>query len=92
MTISELTLDKLKHIKGKYWYSSFNGIKNIFYVTLEWNGKIKEIEPVDLKEMLIDLSDKVPYGNNFCSVVECLKIPFIHEARQLDEELYYTFK
>ena len=91
MTISELTINDLYHIKGNYWYSSFNGIKNIFYIRRECN-KIKEIEPTELKEMLIELSDKVPVGNNFTSIVECLKIPFIFEARLLDEEwLNYFF-
>jgi hypothetical protein len=93
MTISELTLKDLKHIKGRYWYSSFNGVKNIFYVIIDYRDNIKEIEPVDLKEMLIDLSDKVPFGNSFVSVVECLNInyEFMLEAKLLDEELMYSF-
>jgi len=96
MTISELTLRDLHHIKGRYWYSSFNGIKNIFYVTLDfYNGAnhIKEIEPVNLKEMLIDLSDKVPFGNNFISVCECLGLNFDfgYEAKMLDKTLVEAF-
>jgi len=93
MTISEITLKDLRRIKGRYWYSSFNGVKNIFYIILDWRDNIKEIEPVDLREMLIDLSDKVPFGNNFVSIVECLNLnySFEYEAKLLDEELMYSF-
>jgi len=92
ITLKDIRIEHLHHIKCNYWYSEFNGVKNIFVVKLDMFGrKIIEIEPACLKTMLEDLSDKVPYGNNYVSVAEHLRIPFVYEAIELDKTFCRAF-
>ena len=94
ITFSEIRIRHLKKIFGQYYYLP-GPARNIFHCS-HWghNNELEVIEPVTLKEMLTDLSDKVQFGNNFTSVAECLKLPsdFQQEAKNLDLELYYSFK
>jgi len=94
MTLSEIRIHHLKKIFGQYYYLPGPAM-NIFY-TSHWrcNNEPDIIEPVTLKDMLISLSDKVQFGNNFTSVAECLKLnsDFKQAAKNLDLEMYYAFK
>ena len=92
MRFNELRIRHLKHIYGQYYYLP-GPSKNVFHTSQWRNNEPKNIEPVDLKEMLIDLSDKVQFGNNFTSIAECLKLnsDFKQDAKLLDLELYYLF-
>ena len=94
MTLSELRISDLTKVLGNYYYLSTNGIFNCFFVRLSVNERDSDIDPISLKEMLTDLSNRVSFGNNFTSIAECLKLPsnMIQEAKALDLELYNAFR
>ena len=74
MTIAELRPSDLKHIKGPYWYYSYGDVYNIFAKTGTVDPRKLILEPVTLKTMLIELSDKVDVGNNFSEIAARLPI------------------
>jgi len=94
MTLSELRIRDLTKVLGNYYYLSTNGIFNCFFVRLRVNECDSDIDPISLKEMLTDLSNRVAFGNNFASIAECLKLPsnMMQEAKALDLELYNAFR
>ena len=80
MTLAELKLKDLTKIHSKYYYlkgkdENNNEIYNIF-VARYINCTDMEFEPISLKEMLIELSDKVVFGNNFSEISNCLNLPY----------------
>jgi len=94
MTLPELRISDLTKVLGNYYYLSTNGIFNCFFVRLRVNECDSDIDPISLKEMLTDLSNRVAFGNNFTSIADCLKLPnnMVQEAKALDLELYNAFR
>ena len=93
MKWNELKFKDLKKIYGNF-YILPGPANNIFYCS-QWKGaKPTIMEPCSLKSMLIELSDKVPFGNNYTSVAEGLNLnpSLLAEAKLLDTEQYNTWK
>jgi len=78
MTLAELKLDDLTHIKSRYYYLPGDEAYNIFYVSMN------DLEPTSLKEMLVDLSTKVSFGNNYVGVAACLNLPRYMQRNALE--------
>ena len=93
MTLSELRVIDLTKVIGNYYYLSTNGIYNCFFVRLRVNECDSDIDPISLKEMLTDLSNRVQFGNNFSEIANCLKLPSVmqRDAKALDLELIKAF-
>jgi len=97
MTIDQLTEKKLTRIFKNFFYIGYENSEkcgyNIFIGTESNGSEYIEFEPIDLKTMLIELSDKVQFGNNFCEVSNCLNLPreMRRDAELLDLELYNIF-
>ena len=95
MTLAELKLKDLTKIHSKYYYlngadENDNEIYNIF-VARYINCTDMEFDPISLKEMLIELSDKVVFGNNFSEISNCLNLPYRmnQDAINLDKSIFY---
>ena len=93
MTLNELKISDLTKVLGNYYYLPGDNVYNCFFVLARVNRCDSIIDPISLKEMLTDLSDKVQFGNNFQEVANCLNLPttMMMQAKKLDLELMQAF-
>lgn len=93
MTLSELKISDLTKVLGNYYYLPGDNVHNCFFVLERVNRRDSIIDPISLKEMLTDLSDRVQFGNNFQEVANCLNLPpsMMYRAKALDFVLMDAF-